>query len=84
MKIHEIGDGLSPIAVAIEGVPQIVGISRTRIFQAVRDNEIVARKAGRSTIIEIDELKRWIKSLPIKGGKFASGAALARNLQAGA
>jgi hypothetical protein len=41
-------------------------VSRTRIFDAIRNGEISARKAGRSTIIEIDELKRWVKSLPIK------------------
>jgi hypothetical protein len=61
----------SPIAVAIEDAPQAVGVSRTRIFQAIRDNEIVGRKAGRSIIIEIDELKRWVKSLPVKGRNLA-------------
>jgi excisionase family DNA binding protein len=55
-----------PIAVAIENAPQIVGVSRTRIFEAIRNGELSARKAGRSTIIEIDELKRWVKSLPVK------------------
>lgn len=67
--------GFSPIAVAIEDAPQAVGVSRTRIFQAIRDNEITARKAGRSTIIEIDELKRWVKSLPVKGRNLAPRAA---------
>ena len=57
---------LRPIAVAIENAPQIVGLSRTRIFEAIRNSELSARKAGRSTIIEIDELKRWVKSLPVK------------------
>jgi hypothetical protein len=65
------GAAFSPIALAIESVPQAVGVSRTRIFQAIRDNEITARKAGRSTIIEIDELKRWVKSLPVKGRNLA-------------
>jgi hypothetical protein len=58
---------LSLIAVAIEDAPRAVGVSRRRIFQAIRDKEIAARKAGRSTIIEIDELRRWVKSLPTKG-----------------
>jgi len=54
------------IAVAIEAVPALVGVSRTRIFEAIRNGELSARKAGRSTIIEIEELKRWIKSLPFR------------------
>lgn len=62
---------LMPIAVAIENAPQIVGVSRTRIFEAIRNSELSARKAGRSTIIEIDELKRWVKSLPFKRGDLA-------------
>jgi hypothetical protein len=62
---------LSPIAVAIEDAPRIVGVSRTRIFEAIRNSELSARKAGRSTIIEIDELKRWVKSLPFKRGDLA-------------
>jgi excisionase family DNA binding protein len=67
MRTNEVPRVLTPIAVAIEEVPRLLGVSRTRIFQAVRNNEIAARKAGRSTIIEIDELKRWVRCLPVKG-----------------
>jgi excisionase family DNA binding protein len=66
MQTHEALSTHAPIAVALENAPQIVGVSRTRIFEAIRNGELSARKAGRSTIIEIDELKRWVKSLPIK------------------
>ncbi len=66
MRAKEPIAALEPIAVAIERVPQLVGVSRTRIFEAVRNSEISARKAGRSTIIEVDELKRWVQSLPLK------------------
>ena len=69
---------LSPIAVGVEDAPSTVGVSRSRIFQAIRDNEITARKAGRSTIIEIDELRRWVKSLPTKGRTPASCGVSAR------
>jgi excisionase family DNA binding protein len=56
-----------PIAVTIEDAPRAVGVSRTRIFEAIRNKEIAARKVGRSTIIEVDELRRWVRSLPVKG-----------------
>lgn len=43
------------------------GLSRTRIFQAIRKNEMTARKSGKSTVIEMEELKRWLHSLPTRG-----------------
>jgi excisionase family DNA binding protein len=44
------------------------GVSRTRIFEAIRDGTLAARKAGKSTVIEIDELRRWVRALPMRGG----------------
>jgi hypothetical protein len=59
--------GHLPIAYPIETVPEITGIPRTKIFEAVRAKNLTARKVGRSTIIERVELERFIKALPIKG-----------------
>jgi len=56
-----------PLAYAIERIPDIAGVSRTRIFAAIRAKEITARKAGRSTIVETNELARWLRSLPTRG-----------------
>jgi excisionase family DNA binding protein len=58
---------IAPIAYSIEDAPQAVGVSRTRIFEAVRSGQLAARKAGRSTLIEVEELRRWVKSLPARG-----------------
>jgi len=46
---------------------ETTGASRTRIFMAIRDEELTARKAGKCTLIETDELRRWLRSLPAKG-----------------
>jgi hypothetical protein len=47
---------------------QSAGVGRTRVFQAIRDGELEARKAGsRTTLIELVEAQRWIRSLPIRG-----------------
>ena len=43
------------------------GVSRTRIFEAIRDGTLTARKAGKQTLIEPDELRRWVRSLPVRG-----------------
>lgn len=67
MQVRDLNEAPEVIAVAIERAPQMVGVSRTKIFQAIRDNEIAARKVGRSTIIETNELRRWVRSLPTKG-----------------
>jgi excisionase family DNA binding protein len=54
--------GLSPDEAATSA-----GVSRTRIFEAIRNGTLTARKAGKSTVIEIDELRRWVSSLPTRG-----------------
>ena len=43
------------------------GLSRTRVFNAIRAGELTARKDGKATVIEISELFRWVKSLPTRG-----------------
>jgi excisionase family DNA binding protein len=60
-------DNTHPIAYPIEDVPEIVGVPRTKVFQAVREQKLSARKVGRSTIITHDDLMGWINSLPVKG-----------------
>jgi excisionase family DNA binding protein len=43
------------------------GVSRTRIFEAIRDGTLTARKAGKQTVIEVNELQRWVRCLPTRG-----------------
>ncbi len=65
----------TPLAYPIEAAPEVAGVSRTRIFEAIRNNELTARKAGKATIIEAGELQRWIRSLPTRGAQCESTAA---------
>ena len=58
---------LSKLAYPIEEAGPAVGVSRTRIFDAVRNNELTVRKAGKSSVIETGELKCWFHALPIRG-----------------
>jgi hypothetical protein len=60
-------DDAPVLAYPIENTPAVTGIPRTKIFEAVREKQLTARKAGRSTIIEHPELLRFIRSLPFKG-----------------
>jgi hypothetical protein len=58
---------VEPLALPIESTPAAAGVPRTRIFNAIKNKELTARKAGKSTIIELPELRRWIRSLPTRG-----------------
>ena len=40
------------------------GIGRTRIFSAIKDGHLKARKFGRRTIILADDLRAFLESLP--------------------
>jgi hypothetical protein len=58
---------LSKLAYPIEEAGPVIGVSRTRIFDAVRNNELTVRKAGKCSVIEAAELKRWLHALPTRG-----------------
>jgi hypothetical protein len=65
----------TPLAYPVEEAGAAAGVSRTRIFEAIRKNELTARKAGKATIIEVSELQRWVRSLPIRGAQCETTAA---------
>ena len=51
-------------AVSIAEAKDIVGVSRTRIYQEIKAGKLLIRKVGRRTLIELDELDRWLDNLP--------------------
>jgi hypothetical protein len=75
------------IAYTLPEAARIAGVSRTRIFEAVRKQELTIRKAGRASIVTHDDLVAWIKSLPARGKPQSVNAVYARrseNLTSGA
>lgn len=46
-----------------------VSIGRTTIFVAMRDGSLRARKIGRRTVIDADDLNNWLKSRPTTNNK---------------
>jgi hypothetical protein len=58
---------MNRIAYTLPEAARIAGVSRTRIFEAVRKQELTIRKAGRASIVTYDDLVAWIKSLPARG-----------------
>lgn len=58
---------IEPLALPIDDAAVAAGVTRTRLYEALRANELTARKPGKATIIEVPELRRWIRSLPTRG-----------------
>ena len=59
--------GLLRFALTPHDAAESTGFSKTRIFQAIRNGELTARKDGKATVIETDELLRWLGGLPRVG-----------------
>jgi hypothetical protein len=57
----------APIAYTPEQAALAVGRSRSRIFKGIKEKELTARKDGKATLLEVDELRRWVNSLPTIG-----------------
>jgi hypothetical protein len=64
-------------------VAESTGFSKTRIFQAIRNGELTARKDGKATVIETDELLRWLRSRPTRGRRLPTTDDVAPSVEAG-
>jgi excisionase family DNA binding protein len=51
-------------AMSVEEAAKAAGVGRTILFEHIRAGHITARKVGRRTIITMDDLDAWLKSLP--------------------
>ena len=69
MEIQHAGGlrALPRISLTPEEAAASTGFSVRRIFQAIKDEKLTARKAGKATVIEFAELSRWVGTLPTRG-----------------
>jgi excisionase family DNA binding protein len=58
-----------PIAYDLDAAAEVTGRSKPRIRKAIKSGELAARRDGRRLIIERDELRRWVRSLPLASSK---------------
>lgn len=58
-----------PLAVDIREAQRLSNIGRTRLYDAIRDGKVEARKAGRRTLVIVASLEKFLDSLPRLGGK---------------
>ena len=68
MTLDPDNEGSLPLlAVTVNQATQMANVTRSRLFQAIKDCELCGRKAGKQLVIEVRELERWLKTLPYRG-----------------
>jgi hypothetical protein len=58
---------IQPIGLRPTQAAAITGLTRTRIFAAIKAKELTAHKDGRATIITLEELRRFVGTFPTIG-----------------
>jgi hypothetical protein len=53
------------ISYDLDGAEEVTDRPKPRIRRAIKNGDLIARRDGRRLIIEADELRRWIRSLPL-------------------
>lgn len=55
---------ITPLAVTVPEAVRLSGQSRSRLYEAMKRGDLVARKAGRRTLIPFSDLEAYLASLP--------------------
>jgi excisionase family DNA binding protein len=61
------------LAISIKEAARRAGLGRTTMFAAIARGELKVRKAGRRSLILIDDLHAWLAALP-EGKPVSDGA----------
>jgi excisionase family DNA binding protein len=54
----------SPIALKVNEACSVARVGRTCLYDAIKNGELRALKRGKFTLILLDDLRRWLESLP--------------------
>lgn len=49
---------------SVADAARAAGLSRSKLYEALKAGDLAGRKAGRRTIIEEFELRRWLSNMP--------------------
>jgi hypothetical protein len=59
---------MSKISVTISEAVQMTGIGRSSLYILFREGKIQPRKSGKRTLVLVEELRRYVESLPVGQG----------------
>ena len=62
---------MEPISLPIEAAAKAVGLSRRYLDGAISNGDLIAYKAGSKTLVDVSELRAWLRSMPTAGKKSA-------------
>jgi excisionase family DNA binding protein len=57
-------DKIEKMAFSVDEAAMCAGLGRDKVYAAIRDGNLVARKFGRRTLITADALRRFLDGLP--------------------
>jgi hypothetical protein len=62
--LNEQSQGLDPEGLSLAQASTVAGIGRTKLYEAINDGLLTARKFGKRTIILRGDLQRFLNALP--------------------
>jgi excisionase family DNA binding protein len=54
----------NPITVTVSEAVKLSGMSRSKLYESMKNKSIAAKKAGRRTLISFADLQAYLASLP--------------------
>ncbi len=55
---------MSPLAVSVPEAAEMIGIGRSSIYNLFRDGKLQPYKAGKRTLVKVEDLQRFVDDLP--------------------
>lgn len=55
---------MTKLSVTIPEAAEMIGIGRSTIYKLFDEGKLVPRKAGKRTLILVEDLKRYVENLP--------------------
>lgn len=55
---------MTKMAVGIPEAAQMIGLGRSSIYKLFDEGKLIPRKSGKRTLILVEDLERYVKSLP--------------------
>lgn len=56
---------MTKISVTIPEAAEMIGIGRSSLYALFKEKKLTPRKCGKRTLILVEDLERYVKSLPV-------------------